>query len=279
MPETLMTDAANATDTTTATGTGTAGTGTGTTGTGGWRDALPPDLKGHKSLARYTDVAALARGHVEMERYQGRSIAFPGENATPAERAAFDAKLNQLRGVPEKAEAYNVTLPEGLQADEKGLGEWKGTFHKLGLSQDQVAGLMDAYFGSPMGNPRMAHESMRSFGESELKREWGGAFKYNLDIAGRAIKRVGGPEVFQLLEASGLNNHPAMVKFWHRIGRDYAEDGSIPSAQHGGPMGPDDAKRRIAEIRGDKSHPYHKGDKDAVAEMQALYEAAVGNAI
>lgn len=276
MAETLMTEAANATPEPTP--TGTAGTAP-PPARPSWRDGLPPDLKEQKSLSRYADVAALARGHLEMEKFQGRSVAFPGEHATPTERAAFENKINQWRGVPEKPDNYSVTLPDGLQADEKGLGEWKGTFHRLGLSQDQVAGLMDAYFGSAMGNPRLAHESLRSYGEQELKREWGGAFKYNLDIAGRAIKRVGGSEVFQLLEQTGLNNHPAMVKFWHRIGRDYAEDASIPSAQHGGPMGPADARRRIDEIRADKNHPYHKGDKEAVAEMQALYEAVTGTAL
>lgn len=277
MAETLMTNAPETTTTTTT--AGTTATPTPSSAPASWRDTLPPDLKEHKGLTRYTDVAALARGHLEMEKYQGRSVAFPGENATPAERAAFEAKVNSWRGVPEAADKYSVALPEGLQADEKGLGEWKSTFHRLGLTQDQVAGLADMYFGSATGNPAMAHEALRTYGETELKREWGGAFGHNLAVAGRAIKRVGGPEVFQLLEQTGLNNHPVMVKFWHRLGKDYQEDGSIPTAQHGGPMGPDDAKRRIAEIRADKSHPFHKGDKDAVAEMQQLYETSIGSAL
>lgn len=243
-----------------------------------WRDTLPADLKDHKSLSRYTDLPSFAKGFVEMEKYQGRSVSFPSETATPQERAAFEAKMNQWRGVPEGPDKYTVALPEGLQADEKGLGEWKGTFHRLGLTQDQVAGLMESYFGSPMGNPGMAHDQLRTYGEAELKKEWGGAMGHNLAIAGRAIKRVGGPEVFQLLESTGLNSHPAMVKFWHRIGKDYQEDGAIPTAQHGGPMGPEDAKRRIAEIRADRTHPFHKGEKDAVAEMQALYETLSGGA-
>jgi hypothetical protein len=244
-----------------------------------WLESLPPEIKGNKSLSRYSDPAALAKAYVEMEKYQGRSLAIPGPDATPAERAAFDAKVNGWRGVPESADKYTVTMPEGMQADEKGLGEWKGTFHRLGLTQDQVAGLTDAFFGSPTGNPRIAHEQLRTYGETELKREWGGAYSHNLAVAGRAVKAVGGQEVFNLLEATGLNSHPTMVKFWARLGRDYQEDGNIPSASHGGPLGPEDAKRRIAEIRADKAHPYHKGDKDARDEMQALYEVLNGTAL
>jgi hypothetical protein len=279
MPETLLTTT-TPDPATTANGTTTAPPSEGKPAApASWRDGLPPDLKDDKSLTRYTDVAALARGHVELQKYQGRSVAFPGENATPQEKAAFEQKVNTWRGVPESPEKYTLSMPEGLTPDEKGLGEWKSTFHRLGLTQDQVAGLADMYFGSPTGNPALAHDALRTFGETELKKEWGGAFGHNLAIAGRAIKRVGGPEVFQLLEQTGLNNHPAMVKFWHRLGKDYQEDGAIPTAQHGGPMGPDDARRKIAEIRADRTHPYHRGDRDALAEMQALYEVVSGTAV
>jgi hypothetical protein len=44
-------------------------------------------------------------------------------------------------------------------------------------------------------------------------------------------------------------------------------------------MGPDDARRKIAEIRADRTHPYHRGDRDALAEMQALYEVVSGTAV
>ena len=276
MAETLLTAPPETTTTAPATGTTTAPPTTAPPPS--WRDGLPPDLKDHKSLSRYTDLPSFAKGFVEMEKYQGRSVSFPGETATPQEKAAFEQKVNQWRGVPEAPDKYTVTMPEGLQADDKGLGEWKGTFHRLGLTQDQVAGLTQAFFDSPTGNPGMAHEQLRAMGEATLKREWGGAYGHNLAVASRGLKAVGGEEVFKLLEQTGLNSHPTMVKFWHRLGRDYQEDGSIPSAQHGGPMGPEDAKRRIAEIRADRTHPFHKGDKDAVAEMQALYETSVGGA-
>jgi hypothetical protein len=244
-----------------------------------WRESLPPDLKAHKSLSRYADPASLAKAYVEMEKYQGRSVAIPGPDATPAERAAFDTKVRQWQGVPEAAERYTITMPEGLPADEKGLGEWKSTFHRLGLTQDQVAGLTNAFFASPTGNPQLAHEQLRTYGETELRKELGGAYGHTLAVAGRAIRAVGGKEVFELLESTGLNSHPTMVKFWARLGRDYQEDGAIPSASHGGPLGPEDAKRRKAEIFADRSHPYHKGDKDAVDEMLSLNQIITGNAI
>lgn len=243
-----------------------------------WRESLPPDIKASKSLSRYSSPADLAKAYVELEKFQGRSVAIPGPDATPAERAAFDTKVRQWQGVPDSAERYTIAMPEGMQADERGVKEWQGTFHRLGLTQDQVKGLTDAFFGSATGNPQIAHEQLRTYGETELRKEWGGAFPHNIAVAGRAIRAVGGPEVFELMERSGLNSHPVMVKFWQRIGRDYQEDGAIPSASHGGPLGPEDAKRRIAEIRADKSHPYHKGDKDALAEVQALYEVVTGHA-
>ena len=55
----------------------------------------------------------------------------------------------------------------------------------------------------------------------------------NRAIAAKAIDKFCGPEVRQILEQSGLGNHPALVRAFVRIGKTISED-SISGAAAGG---------------------------------------------
>ena len=50
-----------------------------------WRDGLPDDLQGVKTLEKFKDVDALAKGYVHLEKYFDGTIKIPGENATAEE--------------------------------------------------------------------------------------------------------------------------------------------------------------------------------------------------
>ena len=244
-----------------------------------WRATLPEDVRGHKSLEKFKDPGALVRSYVEMEKYQGRSVVIPGADATPDARQQFWAKIDTLRGVPEKPDAYTITPPEGLTFDDGLVGDFRAVAHRLKLNQEQVAGLTHWFTGSPVGNPQLAGESLRAGAVTQLKAAWGGAYAHNLQVAAQGAKQIGGPKIMALLESSGLGNHPDVVEFFWRLGKDYAEDGAIlTDAQTGGILGPDDARQKIAAIRADKAHPFHRGDKEATAEMARLYELLTAGA-
>jgi hypothetical protein len=231
---------------------------------------LPPELQAHKSLEKFKDPGALARSYLQMESYQGRSVAIPGPEAKPEERTAFYQKL----GVPDAPDKYEVAAPEGLgELDPAVLGAWKQTFHRLHLTPDQVKGLTSEFFGSPMWNPAVAGEQLRTQAVTALRAEWGGAYDHNLAVAQQAAKQIAGREVIEVLEATGLGNHPAFVRLFAKLGRDYADDGQLlKDAQSGGILGPADAQQRIDAIFADRTHPYHRGDKAAVDEMTRLFQ-------
>lgn len=236
-----------------------------------WRASLPEDLRGHKTFEKFKDPAEVARAYVQLEGYQGRSVVIPGKDAKPEEVTAFYGKL----GVPESAEKYELTKPEGVEFDPAIEKDFKGIAHQLHLTQAQVAGLQQWFMGSPMGNPDIASEKLEQITERDLRAEWGGAFDFNMKLAQRAVKEVGGKDVYDLLHATGLGNHPAIVRMFHRLGREYAEDGTfIRDAQSGGLMTPADAQAKIRAIMSDPKHPYHSGVQAAIDEVRGLYQLA-----
>jgi len=239
-----------------------------------WRTTLPEELKAHKSLEKFKDPAALAKSYLALETYQGRSVAIPGPEASPADQATFWAKV----GAHDAPEKYTVSVPEGTTVDAGMLAPFQAAAHAAHLTQDQWAAMVSTFRASPLGDSRAALEAMKSESERMLKAEWGGAFEHRLGNAEAAVAyvdRQSGAGFGQFLKQTGFGNRPEAVKHFEWLSRQFMEHGALPKdAQTGGALGPESAKQRIAEIRADRAHPFHRGDKDALAEMARLYEVS-----
>ena len=55
----------------------------------------------------------------------------------------------------------------------------------------------------------------------------GKALKQNLGIGLKALNRFGDAELVQILKESGLEYHPAVVRFFHKVGSAISEDAYI----------------------------------------------------
>jgi len=174
--------------------------------------------------------------------------------------------------VPAEADAYEIAAPEGApELDASAVGQWKGVFHRLGLTPDQVKGLTSEFFGSPMGNPAMAGEAMQAHTVQLLRNEWGGSYDHNLKMASVGARTVLGPEFVALMEQTGFGNHPVILKACLRLGKDRREAGMMPTdAKTGGILGPEDAQTRITELM--QTPEYRRGDRATVDEVQRLFQ-------
>lgn len=152
------------------------------------------------------------------------------EEATEAE--ADDGE--QSDQVPEK---YEFTLKDGLELDEA-LAEKFSTIAKdLRLSNEQANKIADLY-ADKIGEMQEAQtqawaKQVSDWGE-QLKSdsEFGGAkFAENAEIAKSAINKFGDDELKQALNDTGLGNHPALVKFMHKVGLAISED-SFETHEH-----------------------------------------------
>ena len=107
--------------------------------------------------------------------------------------------------------------------------------------------------------------------EQELRQEWGQEYDVNMTLANRAIDQIGGEELINLFEQSGMGRNPIVVKAFAKIGKAISEEAGLDTQQQ---TGEDTATldEEIAEIQADKAYldkndPRHAG---LVQKMQRL---------
>lgn len=141
------------------------------------------------------------------------------------QQAPGEAELKQTA----QAE-IELTLPEGFQADEKLLGEFKGLAKELGLKVDGGQKLVELY--------AKAQSAALEKGRTDLEatqKKWADALKSDKEVGGqsfdpsvhaarKAMAKYATPELTQFLEQTGLGNHPELFKFVARIGKAMSED-------------------------------------------------------
>jgi hypothetical protein len=198
---------------------GDGGAGAGGSGAGAAGDAfavLDEGTRGWLQTKGYADVSSLAKAAQEGEKLLGNAVRIPGKDATPEEREAF---LNKL-GRPEKVDGYQFTppkdMPEGLPYDGDRAKAFAGVAHKLGITQEQAAGLHDWFMADSvntfngMGEVQKTAMQQRGVAETEkLVKEWGpldgDQARAQFEIADKVFTQVpGGQDFLQELQAIGL---------------------------------------------------------------------------
>lgn len=168
---------------------------------------------------------------------EGQAPAEP-EGDKPAEDGAEGNKDEDdaPKGAPEAYEEF--TAPEGVELDAEVLDEFKGLAKDLNLPQDKAQQVID--LGSKMmlkfaEQQQSVVAEARTVWANEAKadKELGGEkFNENLAVAKEALKAFGTPELTQLLNESGLGNHPEVLRMFYRAGKAISED-SILSGSSG----------------------------------------------
>lgn len=240
-----------------------------------WRDALPDDLKKVETLAKFVGKDAtevlpvLAKSYVELEKMK-----FPGKDAKPEELNAFYDKI----GRPKTPKEYSIerpeTLPPGVEWDEKLEEGFRTAAHKAGLNNIQAQQLLQWYNEEYMGEVADAYWTPEK-GMAALEQVWqtDAELKKQLTRVNRLTHEFADEKFRDLLDQSGMGNHPEMLAFLARVAEKLVVEDTQPGRgpQQGG-MTHDEARAEIAKIRNDRNHPYHRGDREATAYMQKLYE-------
>jgi hypothetical protein len=145
-----------------------------------------------------------------------------------------DGDKDKPTGAPEK---YEFAGPEGMELDQELLGEFEGTARELNLTQDQANKLFG--LGTKLAEKLLAGhaDSVNSLlaasadewaKTSKADKEFGGdALDANLAVAKKTLDTFGSPELRQLLNDTGLGNHPEIVRLAYRVGKAISEDGVI----------------------------------------------------
>ena len=153
----------------------------------------------------------------------------PEQNQQEADAAKAKTEADaKLTGAPEAYEDFN--LPEGMEMDADVLGEFKGLAKELNIPQAKAQQLIDF-------QTQLATKQAEAYQAAVTKQaqDWAASIKNDPEIGGanydknvesaiKVIQSFGDPALTELLNTSGLGNHPALFKFCHRISSAISED-------------------------------------------------------
>lgn len=196
-------------------------------GGGGGGDAAASDFAAADATAPATEGSILAPAAADAP---------PSTDAKTPEQIqkdADDAKAKteadaKLTGAPEAYEDFK--LPEGMEMDADVLGEFKGLAKELNIPQAKAQQLIDF-------QTQLAAKQAEAYQAAVTKQsqDWAASIKNDPEIGGanydksvesaiKVIQSFGDPALTELLNTSGLGNHPALFKFCHRISSAISED-------------------------------------------------------
>jgi hypothetical protein len=159
-----------------------------------WTTSLPEPHRNLITAKGWKDPAQVLDGYANLEKFlgadkAGRGLILPGENATPEERAEFNRKI----GVPDKPDAYTVTIPDGFP-DPTLAQVGPALLHKHQIPKASgdalLAELVEITTKQHAAEAAIEQQKFEA-DEAGLKDEWGGKFDANMEIAKRGMAKLG----------------------------------------------------------------------------------------
>ncbi len=231
-----------------------------------WRDSLPEELSKEKCLETVPDVETLTKNYVEGQKLIGGSVRVPKADASPEEIAKFHKQL----GVPESPEGYSIQrpdMPAGIEFNTEELSGVFGAMHKAGYTNAQAQSGLNIY-GGLLAQAHEQRLSEAKESEAVLKEEWGAAYDRNIAVAQEALRFLGGDDLAQRFEETGLGNSPAVLRMFSQIGDILQEDKSMPEVSVGGKT-KDEMRARLAQLQSD---PNYLSDANPAKHRETVLE-------
>lgn len=155
-----------------------------------------------------------------------------GNNATdesqtpPPEQVEQTTPPEQQAAAPEVPESYEFQMPEGIEVDKVAADEFTAIAKELKLSAEDAQKVADV--GAKMAQRQIeAHSKLVESWVEQVKtdKEIGGdKLNENLGIARKALDEFFDPGVKELLNSTGLGNHPLLIKGLYKMGKAIGED-------------------------------------------------------
>ena len=170
---------------------------------------------------------------------------------------------------PTTADEYQLEkyLPDGMEPVDANIKPILGEFHKLGLTQKQVQGVMNV-FGQQVELGLSQEKAGFESGQATLKAAWGGEYDARLASAKKAIAAYGAedPEIAKIAADPKLSNNPLIVRLLSLAGADLNEDRPAKAMEGA-------AAESIDEIRKSPAYlnPKDPGHADAVRKVNEAY--------
>ena len=173
--------------------------------------------------------------------------ATPPEQGKEAEAAKPESADTPDADTGAEAEAFTIDVPEGAEAFEEAISSFS-TDMDTWLKDNPNATAQEALQEAAARQLRTVNEQAEAATQQfeQQVSEWGDTarsdkeiggeqFDANVAIALEARDKFGTPEMTQVLNDSGLGNHPEIIRFFYRVGKGLAEPGLETGADRPAP--------------------------------------------
>ena len=156
------------------------------------------------------------------------------EASQPTESTESDAaskeegqEETEVAGAPEEYTTFD--LPENFDMNNDTLAEYHTFAKENGLTQDQAQRGVDMVAQMKEAEMNQWVEQQKSWVEqAKADTEYGNdKFDESISVAVKARDSFGTSEFNEMLDSSGLGNHPEMIRFLHRVGKAISEDSVV----------------------------------------------------
>lgn len=168
-------------------------------------------------------------------------------NATPDSTASVDTTAQQPAAeqtqqaqapkteAPQVPESYEFQMPEGIELDKTAQDEFSAVAKELKLDQATAQKVADVGVKMAQRQQEVFESTKAMWAEqSRADKEIGGEkFEQNLAAAVKTLNAFGSQELKDVLNVSGLGNHPAVIKFLVNANKAISEDGFVSGAPKG----------------------------------------------
>ena len=160
------------------------------------------------------DTAAEERDAVEVQATKTEDTDDKGDEDTGDDDTAV---------VPDEYEEFD--LPEGVSVDKEMLDGFMADAKEIGLTQEAAQKLVNRYVGGMQAlgaqQDALRQKQANDWREAiEADDELGGTdMEQKLAVANQAITQFGNNEMLQALVESNRGNHPEIVRFVYRVGK------------------------------------------------------------
>ena len=178
-----------------------------------------------QSAATPTDGQPLVDGAKAGEQQQ------PLEGKTADDAGKTDDDKGKPEGAPDK---YEFQAGEGRQFDDEVIGAFSEVAKELNLSQESAQKVLDKV--APVLESRrvaqVAEARAQWAADSKADKEFGGdKLQENLAVAKKARDAFATPALVELLDQSGLGDHPEVIRFFVKAGKAISEDNFVGGGQ------------------------------------------------
>lgn len=153
-----------------------------------------------------------------------------GPETDPAEPEKEGEGEDAKAGAPEK---YEFVPPEGVTLDPAAVEEFTPVARELGLTQEQAQRVVNLYAGLQQRQADALAEQSRQWVEQVMAdKDLGGArWDANRALVAQARDRFATPALVELMETTGLGNHPEVIRLFAAVGKAIADDGHVIGGQ------------------------------------------------